>query len=207
MPEHYIAFWNVENLFDVENAPNRSEKLQKQLAGELEGWTEDVLKEKVSRLAEVISALNGGRGPDVLGVCEIENRSVLDRLVEGLAPLGRRYGVAHADTRDKRGIDVAFIYDRGLYKRDAFFQHFILRRAATRDIVQVNLVSKETGRDVPARREIRERTLPDPGRRDAGLLPPEDPRGEGRRGRCRHHGRLQRRAVRPLADRLRAEHD
>jgi hypothetical protein len=32
-------------LFDVENSPNRTDKLQRTLKDELEGWTEDILDE------------------------------------------------------------------------------------------------------------------------------------------------------------------
>ena len=31
-----------------------------------------------SQLATVIGAMNAGRGPDLLGVCEVENRFVID---------------------------------------------------------------------------------------------------------------------------------
>jgi hypothetical protein len=94
--------------------------------------------------------MNGGAGPDLLGVCEVENEFVLTRLVdaiEGLLP-GRRYGVAHADTRDQRGIDVAFIYDRASFTApvNERFQHVVMRRTATREIFQVNLRSKRTKR-------------------------------------------------------------
>ena len=50
----------------------------------------------------------------MLGVCEVENRFVVDRLVERVnatLPAPRSYQVVHADTGDARGIDVAFIYD------------------------------------------------------------------------------------------------
>ncbi len=69
MPEHFIAFWNVENLFDVENSPDRPDYLQTQLAGELEGWSASVLSAKIARLAEIIAAMNDSKGPDALGVC------------------------------------------------------------------------------------------------------------------------------------------
>jgi hypothetical protein len=38
MADHFVAWWNVENLFDVENSPLRSEKLNRQLRSELKGW-------------------------------------------------------------------------------------------------------------------------------------------------------------------------
>lgn len=138
MPDHYVMFWNVENLFDVENSPRRTDKLRRTLAGELGGWTEAVLSRKLGQLAKVISHVNGGRGPDLLGVCEVENKYVLDRLCQAVSALGRNYSVVHADTQDQRGIDVAFIYDPSRFTPGQTFFHYIVRRVATRDLVQVN---------------------------------------------------------------------
>ena len=55
--------------------------------------------------------MNNDSGPDILGVCEVENKPVMDRLVTSLNSLNRNYKVAHHDCSDERGIDVAFIYD------------------------------------------------------------------------------------------------
>jgi hypothetical protein len=139
MPEHYIAFWNLENLFDVDRSPGRPEWLQRQLRSELAGWDEAVLGRKISQLASIIGQMNGGLGPDVLGVCELENRSVVTRLANTLASRGRQYAVAHHDTSDQRGIDVAFLYDPDRFTAEETFSHVILKRTATRDIFQVNL--------------------------------------------------------------------
>jgi hypothetical protein len=138
MADHYVMFWNVENLFDVEGSPRRSEKLQRTLRGELAGWTPEVLDRKIAQLAKVVSFVNGGRGPDLLGVCEVENSFVLERLCQAVTALGRNYQVVHADTQDNRGIDVAFIYDAARFTAGQTFFHYIVRRVATRDLVQVN---------------------------------------------------------------------
>jgi len=143
MPDHHIAFWNLENLFDIENSPRRTEKLQRALGSDLNGWTQAVLNGKIAQLASIITQMNGGNGPDLLGVCEVENRHVLDLLVAALAPLNRNYDVAHADTQDKRGIDVAFIYDADRFTNEAQFSHFIVKRTATRDLLQVNFRTAE----------------------------------------------------------------
>jgi hypothetical protein len=37
--DYRIAFWNVENLFDEQNSPHRTEKLQRTIGNELRGWT------------------------------------------------------------------------------------------------------------------------------------------------------------------------
>lgn len=78
--------------------------------------------------------MNGGRGPDVLGLCEVENRHVLEQLATALAPAGRRYGIAHADTGDERGIDVAFLHDTAVFEVNPaeVFSHYIVKRTANR---------------------------------------------------------------------------
>lgn len=141
MTDHYIAFWNLENLFDVDGSAARPDWLQQRLAGELAGWDAQVLARKIDRLAHIITQLNGGAGPDLLGVCEVENINVLQQLVAALAPLNRNYDVVHHDTSDKRGIDVAFIYDADVFSAGDQFAHVVIKRNATRDLFQVNFRS------------------------------------------------------------------
>ena len=138
MTTYHIAFWNVENLFDVHDSPHRPDWLQRTLQNELENWDEPVLARKVSQLSAIIRKMNAAQGPDMLALCEIENRPVLERLVGTLAPLKRDYGIAHEDSRDKRGIDVAFVFDRAMFEKREQFSHSILKRTATRDLFQVN---------------------------------------------------------------------
>ena len=139
MNEYYITWWNVENLFDIQNSPDRPKWLQKQLNKELRDWNQAILDRKIEQLTKVIFQINDGAGPDLLGVCEVENKNVMDLLVDSLAPLGRNYAVAHHDTSDKRGIDVAFIFDSDKLSFERDFFHVVLKRAATRDLYQVNL--------------------------------------------------------------------
>ncbi len=143
MEKHFLAWWNVENLFDVFDAPDRPAWLQKQLRNELKGWTAGVLKRKLENLASIILQMNQQRGPDILGVCEVENRRVLQLLVDQLAPSGRDYAIIHQDSPDQRGIDIAFIYDQQKYNFTGLkFSYEILKRTATRDIFQVNMESR-----------------------------------------------------------------
>lgn len=86
--------------------------------------------------------MNQGNGPDILGVCEIENQNVMQLLVAAMAPLGRNYAVIHHDMSDHRGIDIGFIYDANMYTPDPnnpWFSYEVLKRSATRDIFQINL--------------------------------------------------------------------
>jgi hypothetical protein len=143
MPSNYqFAFWNLENLFDIEHSPRRTDKLERAIGDDLKGWTDALLNRKVEQLASIIRKLNGGLGPDLLGVCEVENEHVVRLLAQALAPLGRNYDVIHADTSDQRGIDVAFIYDANRFTAGEHFSHFVMRRTATRDLLQVNFTTK-----------------------------------------------------------------
>ena len=136
--DYYAASWNLENLFDVVDSPQRSDKLQRVLKNELKGWTADVLEKKLDQLAKVIRFMNNSKGPDLLGVCEVENRFVLELLVAKLADLNRPYKIAHDNSQDERGIDVAFIYDESKFIANEQFSHYIQKRTATRDLFQVN---------------------------------------------------------------------
>jgi endonuclease/exonuclease/phosphatase family metal-dependent hydrolase len=152
MPAHYLAFWNVENLFAPENHPSRIPWIARKVAADLAGWTEALYRRKIDRLAHVIAAMNGGAGPDILGVCEIEDRTVLEHLALAASARlpGRTYGIVHADnTRDMRGIDTAFLFDTSLYTVDPalIFNHFVIRRTGTRDITQATFHTT-SGRDL-----------------------------------------------------------
>jgi endonuclease/exonuclease/phosphatase family metal-dependent hydrolase len=137
-PELLAAFWNVENLFDtgddaaVEGDEEFTPEARKR-------WTPQRFDRKLDNLARVIRAMKGGKGPDLLGLAEVENRAVLDALVAKLAPLGRDYKIIHKDSPSDRGIDCALFYDAGMFtlEREAFDRVDALR---TRDVVEARLV-------------------------------------------------------------------
>ncbi|HXL56765.1 MAG TPA: endonuclease/exonuclease/phosphatase family protein [Chitinophagaceae bacterium] len=141
---HFIAWWNLENLFDVQNAPDRIPWLQRELNNYLKGWTSEVLDQKLTNLSSIIRQLNGGKGPDLMGFCEIENRHVIELLVAKLNGLGRDYDIAHREMNDQRGIDIAFIYDNAHFELgpDPVFSLEIMKRTGTRDLLQVTFKTK-----------------------------------------------------------------
>lgn len=143
MKKHYITWWNLENLFDTYNSTLRPEWLLKKLKRELINWDEDVLDKKLRNITSVICKINNGTGPDIIGVCEIENKNVLEKLLIKLDCLKRNYKIIHHNTDDKRGIDIAFIYDADKYSCDGqIFSLAIMKRNATRDILQIQLITK-----------------------------------------------------------------
>lgn len=109
--EAVIAFYNLENLFDTEDDPLTNDA--DFLPDGANHWTPERYQKKLENMASVICLIgkeNGG--VVVLGVSEIENRKVLEDLVatDKLKPLN--LGVAHHDSPDRRGVDVAFLYSK-----------------------------------------------------------------------------------------------
>jgi hypothetical protein len=149
MPSDYLmAWWNVENLFDIEGSPRRPDKVKRAIGNSIIGWTQALLDRKVAQLASVIVQMKGGAGPDLIGFCEVENEFVLKLLQDAMnaALPNRTYDHVHADTSDDRGIDVCFIYDTAFFSvplplKDSVFQHVVMRRTATREIMQVNFLT------------------------------------------------------------------
>jgi predicted extracellular nuclease len=139
-----IAWWNLENLFDHENAP-RSPELAATLKSELKGWTAAIRDRKTAQLASIITSMFNGEGPALLGVCEIENEEVLQLLANAIANPARNYAVAAHESKDARGIDTSFIYDRNQLTVLETGHQVVVKRTATRDIFWVRLQENTTG--------------------------------------------------------------
>src|SRR5688572_23968363 len=73
-----VGFYNVENLFDTIDDPRIDDN--EFLPTAKSQWTSERYQTKLQRLGKVIDAINNGQSPDVLGVCEIENKKVLEDL-------------------------------------------------------------------------------------------------------------------------------
>lgn len=106
-----IGFYNLENLFDTLDNPitNDADFLP---TGRLL-WNSERYWSKQANLAKVISLLAADVSPDgvaLLGVCEVENRAVLEDLVAQPAIKSRNYQIVHHDSPDERGIDVGLLY-------------------------------------------------------------------------------------------------
>lgn len=151
---YQIAFWNLENLFAPEDFPQREPWLARAVASDLRDWSDELFQRKIAQLASIISQFANGAGPDILGVCEVENRFALDTLAADINVRlpNRNYALVHADNvADQRGIDTAFIYDQNVFSVDpaTIFSHFVMRRTGTRDITQATFRAA-TGRELVA---------------------------------------------------------
>ena len=102
-----IGFWNVENLFDLENDPSKRD--DEFAIGGKKNVTSDIYELKIKRSVEVLTDLN----VDILGLCEVENISVLSDLNNSYKD--RDYKIIHFDSPDERGIDNALLYDQNKF--------------------------------------------------------------------------------------------
>ena len=106
-----IGFYNLENLFDTIDDPLTNDAEFLPQGGNQ--WTAERYEEKLANMSKVISLVAKEYGNCVaMGVSEIENERVMLDLVNhpNLKPLN--YGVVHHDSPDRRGVDVALIYQK-----------------------------------------------------------------------------------------------
>ncbi len=112
-----VGFYNLENLYDTLNDTLIDD--EEFLPEGTKAWTMDKYLEKQSNMAYVISQIgiqDAKAGLSILGVCEIENRQVLEDLVQQESIKNRNYQIVHYDSPDRRGVDVALLYNPSHFK-------------------------------------------------------------------------------------------
>lgn len=112
-----IAFYNLENLFDTVNNPNKNDEASPIM--ELKTNKSKVYIDKIDRLGNVISQIGFEKvknTPALIGVVEIENDTVLKDLINGKHLKNKGYNFIHYDSPDERGIDVALLYQDQYFK-------------------------------------------------------------------------------------------
>ena len=115
-----IGFYNLENLFDTLNS--EGVKDEEFTPNGKKQWGSARYRIKLTRLAKVIADIGIEDNPNglaVLGVCEVENKKVLQDLVNMPTIKDRNYQIAHYDSPDKRGIDVALLYQPQLFELES----------------------------------------------------------------------------------------
>ena len=139
-----VGFYNVENLFDTKDSEDTRDS---EFTPEgKKNWTKEKYKEKLSNLATVIRDLGSEQtkdGPAILGLSEVENRGVLEDLVKQREIKKRNYKIIHEDSPDKRGIDVALIYQESMFTPIDYKYHPLMiyrseERVFTRDVLHVS---------------------------------------------------------------------
>ena len=114
---HTLAFYNLENLFDTINDVNKNDEASPIM--EIKFNRGNIYKQKVTNMARVISEIGydvTNRPPTIIGICEVENRKVVEDLIANEKLSKYNYGIVHYDSPDRRGIDVGLLYNKDIFK-------------------------------------------------------------------------------------------
>lgn len=118
---HTVAFYNFENLFDTINDPTTHD--DEWTPTGIQNWTKEKYQQKLKNLSIVLSDIGTPENPNaptIIGGSEIENRGVLEDLIKEPKLLKFDYGIIHFDSPDKRGIDVALLYQKKYFKPTSY---------------------------------------------------------------------------------------
>ncbi|RKR10002.1 hypothetical protein C8C82_1969 [Flavobacterium sp. 81] len=118
---HTVAFYNFENLFDTHDDPNTNDNEWTPTGAQ--NWTEEKYQQKLKNLSRVLSEIGTPENPNaptIIGGSEIENRGVVEDLIKQDKLVDFGYGIIHFDSPDKRGIDVALLYQKKHFKPTSY---------------------------------------------------------------------------------------
>ena len=121
-----IGFYNLENLFDTIDSPEVNDVEYTPEAAK--NWNTHKYYEKLDNMARVIAEMATDKTPEglaIVGLCEVENNEVVKDLINRPLLIARNYKIAHFNSPDKRGIDVALIYQPSMFELESCF-HFPL---------------------------------------------------------------------------------
>jgi predicted extracellular nuclease len=139
-----LAFYNIENLFDIENDPLTND--DDFLPTSAKRWTHKRYENKLRKIGDVISKIGEEDiedAPVIVGLAEVENKKVLSDLVESENLIDEKYSFVHYNSSDERGIDVALLYKSDYFELEnsetysVYLQAETGERDYTRDILLV----------------------------------------------------------------------
>ena len=111
-----VVFYNFENLFDTINDPGvKDEEFTPEGPKK---WNTAKYEKKLGNLERVLFdiAAEDKDFPIVIGVSEIENRSVMEDVIAQPKLAYGNYRIVHFDSPDARGVDVGFFYRPDVFK-------------------------------------------------------------------------------------------
>ena len=110
----YIAFYNQEDLFDTIDDPHKNDN--EFLPTAKNNWNTEKYLNKIDHMSTVIKSMNDDKGPDAIGMCEIENDLVLNDMIHSPKLSKMDYGFVHYESPDERSIDNALLYKKSVLK-------------------------------------------------------------------------------------------
>ena len=109
--ELFLMFYNVENLFDTVDSPNTKDEEFLPLSEKK--WGSYRYNYKLKQLEKVFNKIiekeNEKNLPDIIGLCEVENKLVIEDLLKTDVFKNHNYSIIHKQSPDGRGIDCALL--------------------------------------------------------------------------------------------------
>ena len=142
----FAMFYNVENLFDTINSTNTNDS--EFLPESEKKWNTYKYNYKLNQLAKVFSSIiqdeNNDKMLDIIGLCEVENKLVIDDLLKKTNFYNHNYTIIHQESPDSRGIDCALLFNNQfqLLQHDFIIVDNPDANRSTRDIVYAKLKFK-----------------------------------------------------------------
>ncbi len=103
-----VMFYNVENLFDTEDDPEKRDEEFTPTGDRY--WSNYRYNQKLSNIYKVIVGVGEWDLPQIVGLCELENRGVLEDLLSKTPLYKTDYKIVHFESPDRRGIDNGLLY-------------------------------------------------------------------------------------------------
>ena len=119
-----IVFWNVENLYDPYDDTTKLDDEFTSTGARHWNWTK--FSTKLNHVAKTLVAIGEWAPPAIVGLCEVENRYVMNKLIYETPLKAWKYKFIHHESPDLRGVDVAMLY------RPAVFQVIASRTTSIR---------------------------------------------------------------------------
>lgn len=134
-----VMFYNSENLFDTVDNPDKND--DEFLPSSARRWTTRRYWNKLNNMCKVIAAVDEENAPEMVGLCEVENDSVLYDLTRRTQLKSLGYDYVVTDSPDERGINVALLYKKSYFRLLSYESLPVNIRpaggSATRDILHV----------------------------------------------------------------------
>ncbi|MDP1622295.1 MAG: endonuclease [Bacteroidales bacterium] len=108
-----IVFWNVENLYDPYDDTTKMDDEFTSTGAKHWNWSK--FRAKLNHVAKTLMAIGEWTPPAVVGLCEVENRYVLNKLIYETPLKPWKYKFIHYESPDLRGVDVAMLYRTDLF--------------------------------------------------------------------------------------------
>lgn len=141
-----VVFYNVENLFDTKVDKGKSDF--EFSPGSAKHWDQKKYSKKINDISRVLASVDPGSMPGIIGLCEVENRKVLEDMTLRDGLNRGNYSIVHKESNDRRGIDLALLYRRDLFRELSSKKIPIGKtpksRASSREMLYTKLLSSPT---------------------------------------------------------------